>query len=101
MKPLEHDETSHGPAGLAIQIEVRNEEELREALSAGAESVLLDNMSPEEARHCRIDRAEHSSILHRLRFLAESLCRTRAPMHSPVRIIFPLARLRIQPVPRM
>jgi nicotinate-nucleotide pyrophosphorylase (carboxylating) len=31
---------------------VRNERELQEALSAGAESVLLDNMSPEEARRC-------------------------------------------------
>src|SRR5580704_3402827 len=33
--------------GLGIQIEVRNEEELREALAAGAESVLLYNMKPE------------------------------------------------------
>src|SRR5208283_4666359 len=40
------------PAGLGIQIEVRNEEELQEALSAGAEAVLLDNMTPEQARHC-------------------------------------------------
>ena len=39
-------------AGLSIQIEVRNEEELREALSAGAEAVLLDNMTPEQAKHC-------------------------------------------------
>jgi nicotinate-nucleotide pyrophosphorylase (carboxylating) len=38
--------------GLSIQIEVRNEAELREALAAGAESVLLDNMSPEQARKC-------------------------------------------------
>lgn len=38
--------------GLSIQIEVRNEAELREALAAGAESVLLDNMSPERARKC-------------------------------------------------
>jgi nicotinate-nucleotide pyrophosphorylase (carboxylating) len=35
---------------LSIQIEVRNERELREALAAGAESVLLDNMTVEEAR---------------------------------------------------
>ena len=35
---------------LPIQIEVRDEQELREALSAGAESVLLDNMTPAEAR---------------------------------------------------
>jgi nicotinate-nucleotide pyrophosphorylase (carboxylating) len=37
---------------LPVQIEVRNESELREALSAGAESVLLDNMTPPQARHC-------------------------------------------------
>src|SRR5499433_3119266 len=37
---------------LPIQIEVRDERELREALSAGAESVLLDNMSPAEAKNC-------------------------------------------------
>jgi len=39
-------------ASLPIQIEVRNGAELREALGAGAASVLLDNMTPEEARHC-------------------------------------------------
>jgi nicotinate-nucleotide pyrophosphorylase (carboxylating) len=37
---------------LCIQIEVRNESELREALSAGAEAVLLDNMTPDQARQC-------------------------------------------------
>lgn len=37
---------------LPIQIEVRKEGELREALSAGAESVLLDNMTPAEAKQC-------------------------------------------------
>jgi len=41
-----------GPGPLPVQIEVRNEAELREALSAGAEAILLDNMSSEEARHC-------------------------------------------------
>jgi nicotinate-nucleotide pyrophosphorylase (carboxylating) len=39
-------------ASLPIQIEVRNDAELREALGAGAASVLLDNMTPEEARRC-------------------------------------------------
>jgi nicotinate-nucleotide pyrophosphorylase (carboxylating) len=39
-------------ASLSIQIEVRNDSELREALGAGAASVLLDNMTPEEARRC-------------------------------------------------
>jgi nicotinate-nucleotide pyrophosphorylase (carboxylating) len=37
---------------LPIQIEVRDVQELQEALRAGAESVLLDNMTPEEARRC-------------------------------------------------
>lgn len=37
---------------LPIQIEVRTESELREALGAGADSVLLDNLTPEEARRC-------------------------------------------------
>jgi nicotinate-nucleotide pyrophosphorylase (carboxylating) len=35
-----------------LQIEVRDERELREALDAGAEAVLLDNMSPQEATRC-------------------------------------------------
>src|SRR5712664_3368477 len=39
-----------GPGPLSVQIEVRNESELREALEAGAESVLLDNVSVEGAR---------------------------------------------------
>ena len=34
---------------LAVQVEVSNEGELREALEAGAEAVLLDNMTPEAA----------------------------------------------------
>jgi nicotinate-nucleotide pyrophosphorylase (carboxylating) len=37
---------------LPVQIEVKDEMELREALKAGAESVLLDNMTPEGARSC-------------------------------------------------
>lgn len=37
------------PAAIVVQIEVRNESELREALNAGAESVLLDNQTPESA----------------------------------------------------
>ena len=37
---------------IPVQIEVRNEKELREAIGAGAEAVLLDNMSTEEALQC-------------------------------------------------
>ena len=38
-----------GTLQISIQVEVRNEAELREALAAGAESVLLDNAPPVEA----------------------------------------------------
>ncbi len=41
-----------GPGPLPVQIEVRDERELREALGAGAEAVLLDNMTPARAAEC-------------------------------------------------
>lgn len=41
-----------GPGPLPVQIEVRDQNELREALGAGAEAVLLDNMTPERAAEC-------------------------------------------------
>jgi nicotinate-nucleotide pyrophosphorylase (carboxylating) len=37
-------------AGLPVEIEVRTRQELRQALEAGAEHLLLDNLTPEEAR---------------------------------------------------
>jgi nicotinate-nucleotide pyrophosphorylase (carboxylating) len=41
-----------GPGPLPVQIEVRNQKELLEALGAGAEAVLLDNMTPERTAEC-------------------------------------------------
>ena len=41
-----------GPPPLTVQIEVRDERELIEALGAGAEAVLLDNMTPGRAAEC-------------------------------------------------
>jgi nicotinate-nucleotide pyrophosphorylase (carboxylating) len=41
-----------GPGPLPVQIEVRDQKELKEALAAGAEAVLLDNMTPERAAEC-------------------------------------------------
>ena len=41
-----------GPGPLPVQIEVRDETELREALEAGGEAVLLDNMTSQEAKRC-------------------------------------------------
>ena len=37
-------------AGLMVQVVVRDEEELREAIAAGAEAVLLESVSVDEAR---------------------------------------------------
>lgn len=36
--------------GLEVEVEVRDERELEEALSAGADRILLDNMTPDELR---------------------------------------------------
>lgn len=46
--------------GQRIEVEVRSERELEEALSKGAEAILLDNMKPAMARNCveRIKKAE-------------------------------------------
>ncbi len=41
-----------GPGPLPVQIEVRDQRELLEALGAGAEAMLLDNMTPERAAEC-------------------------------------------------
>jgi len=41
-----------GPGPLPVQIEVRDMRELIEAIGAGAEAVLLDNMTPERAAEC-------------------------------------------------
>ncbi len=41
-----------GPGPLPVQVEVRDERELVEALGAGAEAVLLDNMPPLRAAEC-------------------------------------------------
>ncbi|MBI4320325.1 MAG: carboxylating nicotinate-nucleotide diphosphorylase [Chloroflexi bacterium] len=38
--------------GLVVEVEVENLEEAREALESGAEVILLDNMTPEQAREC-------------------------------------------------
>ena len=46
------DPAAAGPGPISVQVEVRNEKELREALGAGAEAVLLDNMTPDEALRC-------------------------------------------------
>lgn len=41
--------TKSGRSSLPIQIEIRNEDELREALAARADAILLDNQTPVEA----------------------------------------------------
>jgi len=46
-----------------LKVEVENEEELREAVAAGAEAVALLKMSPEEARRlCELAKALRSNV---------------------------------------
>lgn len=45
--------TEEDGVGLTIQIEVQNEDELRETIGAGAEAILLGGVSPEVARRLR------------------------------------------------
>jgi nicotinate-nucleotide pyrophosphorylase (carboxylating) len=40
----------HAPHGLSVEVEVGTLDEAREAAEAGADIILLDNMSPEEMR---------------------------------------------------
>jgi nicotinate-nucleotide pyrophosphorylase (carboxylating) len=40
------------PAGMPVEIEVRTREELGEAIAAGADIALLDNMSPDDVADC-------------------------------------------------
>jgi nicotinate-nucleotide pyrophosphorylase (carboxylating) len=57
----------HGNAtntSLSVQIEVRDERELREALDAGAGAVLLDNMTAEAAARCvKLARSFRSDVV--------------------------------------
>jgi len=40
------------PHSLRVEVEVRSEDDLRRAIDAGADAVLLDNMDPERIRRC-------------------------------------------------
>ncbi len=40
------------PAGFRVEVEVTSRAELQDAIQAGADGVLLDNMSPSEVREC-------------------------------------------------
>jgi nicotinate-nucleotide pyrophosphorylase (carboxylating) len=40
------------PAGMPVEVEVRTRQELEEAIGAGADIALLDNMTPEEVSEC-------------------------------------------------
>lgn len=42
----------HRKPGQRVEVEVRSERELDEALASGAEAILLDNMTPAQAQHC-------------------------------------------------
>ncbi|MFZ0964322.1 MAG: carboxylating nicotinate-nucleotide diphosphorylase [Terriglobia bacterium] len=67
------------PPGYHVEVEITSLEELDDAILAGADGVLLDNMSPEEVREC-VQRAEGRVVLevsggidaHNIRAYAEA-----------------------------
>src|ERR1700756_4823477 len=92
--------------GLIVQISVGNEEELREAIGAGAEAVLLDGVRAEEARgvggiarglggDCVVEEEKEEEIEHRghrgraqrtqRKPLGRSLVATVPPLRDPTR----------------
>ncbi|MGA3081753.1 MAG: carboxylating nicotinate-nucleotide diphosphorylase [Terracidiphilus sp.] len=50
--------------GQRVQVEVRSEQELEEALVFGAEAILLDNMSPAEVKHSVERTRQYTEGLH-------------------------------------
>jgi len=49
-------------AGAPVQVEVETLDELREALDAGADSILLDNMSPDAMREAVVETAGRATL---------------------------------------
>jgi nicotinate-nucleotide pyrophosphorylase (carboxylating) len=47
LKEIIRKARANAPAGIVLEVEVTNPEEARDALEAGADMILLDNMSPE------------------------------------------------------
>jgi nicotinate-nucleotide pyrophosphorylase (carboxylating) len=55
---------SAAPHGMLVEVEVQDLDELDQALAAGADAVLLDNMTPEEVRRCiRLVREKSTGVL--------------------------------------
>jgi nicotinate-nucleotide pyrophosphorylase (carboxylating) len=57
--------------GKLVHVECDTVDKLQDALDAGADAVLLDNMSPDEARHCVELVDEHAALAKRTRPLVE------------------------------
>jgi nicotinate-nucleotide pyrophosphorylase (carboxylating) len=52
IRPAVESACQHRPPGMPIEVEVSNLAELDEALAAGADALLLDNMTPAAVREC-------------------------------------------------
>ena len=69
----------HAPAGIRVEVECDTREQVARALDAGADAILLDNMSPPEMRSCvelvhgaAIVEASGGITLERVRAVAET-----------------------------
>ena len=66
--------------GQRVQVEVRTQQELEEALECGAEAILLDNMTPAQVKECGRTHSQGESAGFRPRRRAALCSTTFAPM---------------------
>ena len=71
--------------GKLVHVECDTVDKLREALEAGADAVLLDNMEPDEARRCVELADEHAAAAGVRRPLARAVRRHHAGDGPPLR----------------
>ena len=81
------------PAGYHVEVEITSLEELEDAIQAGADGVLLDNMTPAEVREC----VQRAAGRVRLEVSGASTQVIFAPTRRPASIIFPSAPSPILP----
>ena len=70
--PLAVRRARAGTAGLEIEVEARSLEDVREALAAGVERILLDNMTPESMAEAVSIRDQFAQAGHRVALLEAS-----------------------------
>ena len=87
--------------GNRVQVEVRTQKELEEAIECGAEAILLDNMSPAQVQRSRLNAFAKKTAGFRLRRRGALCSTTFAPTPKQARTSSALARSRTPPRPQI